>query len=602
MISPQDYRRLKIFFQKDERKKVIYLISIIILATLSTVTMVGAIYPLLNVLSNPSYIFSNKFISRVYDFISPSSEQQFIIFLATISLLLIVCSNLMQIYRVWLTSRIILLKVHSISTKLMSLYLRQDYEYLEHKSAEELSSKVLSETMEVVNHFIRPITDMFSAALTILSILALLFLLKPVVALIVFSVFGSFYGAILFSTKIYLEKQGMKRTEANLFRYSIVNEAFKAIKYIKFRGKEQNYISTYSKSAHSMANAFAKIQFIAQVPHYILHMLGFSLLIASIIHFLMRTGSSTQNGLLEILPTLGLFAFAGQRILPEISKIYSARSLMLSTRHSAKLLSGDIINLSRSNQINSCQMPTINEFVNLRLSEVSYQYQNTERLALSNISLSIKRGEKIGIVGRSGSGKSTLVDVILGFRQCAAGLVTVNGEKLDEYLAEAWRAKIGYVPQDVRLIEGSIADNIIFYDPIDQNKLSNALESTKIKNFGLNDDSNELNGELVSLASNLSGGQRQRVAAARALYNDPDILIFDEATSSLDNITQQYHIKLIESFPKEKTVLIVAHRLKNVMSLDRIIIMKNGKIVGDDNPQRLSEENLEFKELLKGEM
>ena len=483
----------------------------------------------------------------------------------------------------------------------MTLYLRQNFEYFENTSAEELSSKVLSETMELVNHFIRPIADMFSAALTILSILILLFILKPTVALIVFSVFGSFYGIILFSSKIYLEKQGLKRTQANLFRYTIVNEAFRAIKYIKFRSKEKNYITSYSNAAHTMADAFAKIQFVAQVPHYALHMMGFSLLIVAIIHLLLGAESSTQNGLLEVLPTLGLFAFAGQRILPEISKMYSARSLMLGTRHSAKLLSEDILKLTDNSKDTSWQLQTFNEFYELVLSDVSYQYHNTERLALEKISLKIKRGEKIGIVGRSGSGKSTLVDVILGLRQSTSGEIYVNGEELDEYLVEAWKEKIGYVPQDVRLIEGSIADNIMFYDPIDHSRLSYGIKSANIDGISEYEDI-FVNKELKSLARNLSGGQKQRVAAARALYNNPEILIFDEATSSLDNITQQYHINLIENFQKEKTVLIVAHRLKNVMSLDRIIVMKDGKIVEDDVPQRLKGENLEFQKLLKGEM
>ena len=602
MINTEDYKRFKVLLGKEEVKNLYYVGCVIILASISTVMMVGAIFPLLNTLSNPEYILENKILNNVFLEFNFDSEKQFMLYLSGLALFLIIFSNVMQIYRVWLISNKILMKIHSLSAALVQTYLTQSYEKLDTLNYEQLKSKILSETVEVVNNYIRPITDLVSALLTILSISALLLVLKPIVTIYVILVFFTFYGFILFASKIYITRQGQIRTESNLKRFNTVKEAFNLIKLIKLRDKEKHFLELYSSEAKVMTRAFSRIQFVSQVPHYVLHMLGFSILILAVVKLTLDASESMQQGLLDALPTIGLFAFAGQRMLPEVSKIYAARSLMLGTRYSASLLVSDIEKLKKSEVSERLVNQDKLEFSKISLVDLSYNYGSSTTPALDRVSININRGEKVGIVGQSGSGKSTLVDVIVGLRYPTSGNISVDGVNICPKNVYSWKSNIGYIPQDIVLMDDTIVNNILFHEPFDKDKFDECIKKVGLFESQRSDSRHTGSIKMNDNALQLSGGQRQMVAAARAMYTDPDLIIFDEATSSLDNISQENMIKFIERIPNQKTVIVVAHRLKNVMALDKVVVLKNGSVVGYDSPKELQLKNIEFQKLLQGEL
>jgi ATP-binding cassette, subfamily B, bacterial PglK len=237
---------------------------------------------------------------------------------------------------------------------------------------------------------------------------------------------------------------------------------------------------------------------------------------------------------------------------------------------------------------------------NLRLNKVSFTYPNREEAVLKEINLEIRWGESVGLVGPSGTGKSTLVDIILGLLKPSAGQVLIDGKDIFQNL-EYWHKKIGYVPQNVYLRDDTIKSNIALGLPeteINQIALQRAISLSKVDKFieSLPDGLETIVGEQ---GVQLSGGQRQCIGIARALYHDPEILILDEATSSLDNASENQISNMLETLYGKKTLIIVAHRLSTVRNCDQIIFMEQGSITGKGSFETLQEQHSGFKKLVE---
>jgi ABC-type multidrug transport system fused ATPase/permease subunit len=222
------------------------------------------------------------------------------------------------------------------------------------------------------------------------------------------------------------------------------------------------------------------------------------------------------------------------------------------------------------------------EFSELEIRDLKFNYAGTQSEALAGVSVSIKRGEAVGLVGQSGSGKSTLVDVLLGFLTPQAGSVLVNGTDIESSL-QWWRSRVGYVPQSIFLTDDTLRRNVAFGLPeeeIDENSVRTALRSAQLEEFvsSLPEGENTMVGER---GVRLSGGQRQRIGIARALYNNPEVLVLDEATSSLDTETEHGVMQAVQALQGDKTVIIVAHRLSTVEYCDRLYRLDEGRIVDE---------------------
>jgi len=286
----------------------------------------------------------------------------------------------------------------------------------------------------------------------------------------------------------------------------------------------------------------------------------------------------------DALPIIALFAAAAFRVLPSINRIISSVQDLQFSRPIVSTLYGDfLLDVGRIEE----GQERIEQFQTLRMDAVSFGYEGTTDASLRGVSLHVDRGEAVGIVGQSGAGKSTLVDVLLGLLHSAQGSILVNGVPLADIRRE-WQNSIGYVPQTIYLADDSVRRNValgIPDDEIDDSRLWLALESAQLADFirGLPEQLETLVGER---GSKLSGGQRQRIGIARALYHDPQVLILDEATSSLDLDTERGVMNAVESLHGVKTVIIVSHRLSTVEYCNRIYVVDDGRVV-EEGPHRV---------------
>ena len=223
---------------------------------------------------------------------------------------------------------------------------------------------------------------------------------------------------------------------------------------------------------------------------------------------------------------------------------------------------------------------------NLRVSNLSFSYEGTQRTVLESINLDLHAGQMIGFVGMSGAGKSTLIDCILGLIVPSSGNLIIDGVKITNKNVKNWQKNIGYVPQVIYLLDASLRENIAFgisIDFIDEEKLGNAIKKAQLSDF-VSDLPKGLDTFVGERGVRLSGGQRQRIGIARALYNDPSVLVLDEATSALDNETESEVMNAVESLQGSRTILIIAHRLSTIKNCDYIYKLENGKVISDGDP------------------
>jgi ABC-type multidrug transport system fused ATPase/permease subunit len=286
--------------------------------------------------------------------------------------------------------------------------------------------------------------------------------------------------------------------------------------------------------------------------------------------------------------------------MPELSKIYQSlayiqtSSAVVNAVHEDLLLRKNVASLPKSH------FTGLGLKQQLRLDAVSYSYPNSDQVGLHNISVSIRAGEKIGIVGSTGAGKTTLADVILGLLKPNKGQLVTDGTEITSGNVRAWMQSVSYVPQDIFLTDASVIENIalgVQPETIDQERIRRAARIARIDQFITKDLPHGYQTAIGERGIRLSGGQRQRIGIARALYRDSDLIVFDEATSALDNLTEAEVIEAIDALPGDKTVLMIAHRLTTVKRCDRIIMLDKGHVVGCDSWDALMAGNASFEKM-----
>lgn len=580
-----------------ERRNALLVLLIIIASAISSAVMVGSIMPFLAALARPEYIHNNNVLSYFYDEFGFETDYQFLIALGIASLAVIFVATAVQVLRTWAVTRFSTMRIHTLSSRLLSAYLRQPYEFFLQTHSTSLSTVILSESQQVVNQFLRPIADMIASVLTILAIVALLVWVNPVVAVIAFSALGTLYFATFAITRRQLSSLGKVRLLTNRERFRITNEALGGVKAIKLAGKEAAYLSRFDESSRQFARALAIVGTLSEAPNYILQAVAFGGAIVFCLALVSAEGLQHGNALDSLIPTLGLFAFAAQRIMPELGKAYRGFTQVQNAGPSVLAIHADLaLETSADSLACECAKP-VRLSRELRLENIAYTYPAAAARGLDNVSLTIRAGEKLGVVGSTGAGKSTLADVILGLLGPQSGTFVVDGTPVAGDSVRAWQRSVGYVPQDIFLSDSTIAENIAFgvaRERIDMERVRKAAGIAKIDTFIEHELPNAYQTLIGERGVRLSGGQRQRLGIARALYEDADLILLDEATSALDNLTEREVMAAVNNLPGEKTLILIAHRLTTLRACDRIVLLKRGRISRVGTWAELIESSAEF--------
>jgi len=570
----------KLLFLLDNRERKIAFLLLIMIITMALADMIGvaSILPFISVLSNPELIETNSILNNFFkasNNFGVQSYQQFFFILGALVFITLILSLALKAFVIYFQVRFIQMREYSVGKRLVEGYLCQPYSWFLSRHSAELGKTVLSEVQQLISNGLNSFISLIAQSIVAVALIILLIIVNPMLAIIVGFTLATAYVMIFYIVRNYLNQTGKERLKNNQLRFIAINEAFSATKEIKVGGLEQVYIQNFSKSAKTYAETQSSAAVVGILPRYILEAIAFGGILLIILYYIKHTGNFNS-----VLPIISLYVFAGYRLMPALQQIYSSFTKLTFVGPSLDKVIEDLKNIKSFEKDQDHGILLFDKFINLK--NISYEYPNSQRTALKDISLNIPAKSMIGFVGPTGSGKTTLVDILLGLLEPQKGIIEIDGKILKDENKKSWQRSIGYVPQNIYLSDDTIARNIAFgvdQKNIDYNLVEKVSKIAQLHSF-VNDELPEK--YLTTIGERgvrLSGGQRQRIGIARALYHKPKVLILDEATSALDNQTEKEVMDAVSNkINKDLTIILIAHRLNTVKNCHMIYKLDKGQL------------------------
>jgi ABC-type multidrug transport system fused ATPase/permease subunit len=556
----------------------IYL-SLILLLSIATsileIISIGAVMPFLAVIMTPEklLILDNYYLQTLFVLLKIRNSQDLLLAVTIAFVSLALIAGGMRLLLLWSNTRLACLMGLDISLSIYKKTLYQPYSIHIAKNSSSLISGIANKTNIMTNNIIMPTLILTSSAIMLFVILISVVWINPIIAIITFGGFSLVYYLVVKFTKLRISENSIKISQNSTNVIKSLQEGLGGIRDVIIDGSQELYCKTYQKADFLWRNAESNNIFISHSPRYILESLG--ILLIAILAYALTADPDKLN---DAIPLLGLLAMSAQKALPLLQHIYSS----LTNIRGAQSSLSDILDLLNQEIPIICQPKQKIVFdKEVRLSDLSFSYKPGGPFVLEKVNYVISKGVRLGIVGSSGSGKSTLIDIIMGLLQPTDGSLEVDDTKIDSLNLRSWQVNIAHVSQSIFISDASVAENIAFGVPseeIDYDKVEKAAKSASLHNSIITWP-NTYNTVLGERGSMLSGGQRQRIGIARALYKESDVIIFDEATSALDLDTEASIIAAIEKLGRDKTVIMIAHRLSTLENCDEVIEVKNKNII-----------------------
>ncbi|MCL2764378.1 MAG: ATP-binding cassette domain-containing protein [Treponema sp.] len=525
---------------------------------------ISAIMPFITVASNPD-VLNEGYYKYAFDLFGFTDKNAFIIFFGLVIIIFYVFRSFYNILYTYILNRYSLGTYRILSLNLFKIFCSIPYKNFVQKNAGEIIQTINTETVKV-SRLLMFCLQVFSELFTVLLLYSLLIIVNWRMSLILTAILLVVTLIVLVSLVEISRRQGKKTTEAVLRQSRILHEAFYNYKFIKLRGNERDFYESYDSSARSAVRASIISTTLGVLPRNFLENFGFSLLICIIVFITWSMGTPEV-----IIPVISMYALALYRMLPAITRMLSYFNEIAFNYNAL-----DLYYNSMNQEVEKEDDIKLDFKKSFTVDSVDFKY-NTGNDVLKNTSLEVIKGESIAITGESGSGKSTLVDIIIGIHKPNSGNLYSDGVRITNENIRSWRKKIGYIPQNIYLFDGTVADNVTFSAEYNEERLIESLKMANIWDFLLKNDG--INTQVGEGGIQLSGGQKQRIGIARALYTNPEILVLDEATSSLDNETESKIMDEIYDLSRDKTLIIIAHRLSTVERCNRKILLDNGAII-----------------------
>lgn len=571
-------KKLLYLLSSHEKKRAILLMFLIIIMALIDTIGVASILPFIAVLVNPDLVETNIILYNLFEIfglLGVETVREFLFALGIAVFILLISSLIFKSLIIYAQSRFIEMRQYSIAKRLVETYLHQPYSwFLNHHSA-DLGKNILSEIDYIVQGGLKPFLEIVSRGVVIIGLVSLLFVANPIIASIICLLLGGAYCLIFLFIRGYLNQLGERRVNSNKLRFLAITEVFGAVKEVKVGGLEKIYIKRFSDPAQIFARTNASTAVISQLPRFVLEATAFGGMLLIILFMMSQTGSFN-----DALPLISLYVYAGYRLMPALQQIYSYFIELRLVGPSLDILSEDIKNFDTPNL--NYEQNKIFIKKDIILKNVNFSYPNTSRITLKNLNMTFPCKTTVGIIGTTGSGKTTTVDIILGLLKPQEGCLKIDGNLITDNNIRSWQKSIGYVPQQIYLSDDTIAANIAFgEDPktIDYSIVEKVSKIANLHNFVLEELPNNYQTKIGERGIRLSGGQRQRIGIARALYHNPQVLILDEATSSLDNQTEKAVMDAVDNLQMEITIIIIAHRLNTVKNCNNIFVLEKGELI-----------------------
>jgi ABC-type multidrug transport system fused ATPase/permease subunit len=571
------HKILTILTGKEKRQLFLLLVLMFSMALFQALG-VASVLPFISLVMNPELITQNSYLNSFYQYLQFKNTSSFIIFIGLAMLFIILFGNFISALATYAKFRFVWNNNNNISQRLLKHYLFQPYKFFLTRNSSDLTKNILTEVQTLTSGYLIPLLDFASRLLIIVVIVTMVLIVDPLITIFAVIILGGSYLLIYWLIRKKLSLKGKGRLAANRERFKIVSEAFGGIKELKASGRENYFLEKYAGASSQLSNLQAWNALVGFIPKYVLESVAFGSVIALVLILLIFKGEAQS-----VIPLVSFFAFAGYRLMPAIQDVFQTSTQIKFNQATLDHIYQEMINIKTQSlsekDINKNPQP-LDFKQQIKLENITFSYSSMEDKVLEDVNITIKKNQKVGIVGATGAGKTTLVDILLGLFIPEKGQMTVDGIRIDEENVQSWQCILGYVPQQIYLSDDTITGNIAFGIPdsqVDFEKVKKAASIARLDDFinRLPDGYDTVVGER---GVRLSGGQMQRVGIARAVYHDPQILILDEATSALDNITEKEFLEALEALAEVKTLIIIAHRFNTVKNCDTIIMLDEGRV------------------------
>jgi ATP-binding cassette subfamily B protein len=531
------------------------------------VLTIGAVLPFLMALTSPQSILEHTLAQPFIAFFSIANSGELLLALTIAFGSASLIAGIMRVILLWANTQFSSRTGADLSINIYRRTLYQPYSVHISRNTSEVISGVLIKANQVINSVLSPILMLISSTIMLITIFVTLLVVDHVVALLVLGGFGLIYAVIIKHTRKNLLANS-KRIGLELdLSIKALQEGLGGIRDVLIDGSQSTYCNIYRTADLRMRRAQANTLFISQTPRYMIEALGM-VLIATIAYTLTRHSGMQSN----TIALLGVVALAAQRMLPVSQQAYNSWSMICGSQSPLR----DTLDLLDQPLPPHAEEPTTDPLSftsEIRLRQLSFRFGTQTPWVLSKVEMCIFKGQRVGFIGQTGSGKSTLLDIIMGLLTPTDGGLEVDGVPITPLNQRAWQALVAHVPQSIFLADSSVAENIAFGIPrkeIDLGRVRSAARQAQIDKL-IESWPSAYDTTVGERGIKLSGGQRQRIGIARALYKQAEVIIFDEATSSLDNETEAAVMLAIEELGKHLTILIVAHRLSTLRICDQVV-------------------------------
>ncbi|GEO97944.1 ABC transporter ATP-binding protein [Methylobacterium haplocladii] len=561
-----------------DRRRLVLLLLALAGAALFEVVGVASVVPFLTLVGDPSASGRIPYLGAIRETFGLTDDRGFLLATGFAALAAILATSVINAVLSFAQLLFTHLTGYGFARRLLAAYVDRERLFFARTNSAELAKNVLSETDRLVVGVLTPTMVIASRGASALAVIVFLILYQPRLALLLGGGFGGLYVVIFWVMRTRLARIGARAVADNERRYRIVQETFGALTELKLYGRAEAFSAGFDAPARAYARASAESLVTGQLPRFVIESVAFGGVIVVVL-FALSQNYDTAG----MLPLLGLFAFAGYRMLPAFQNVFNSLALIRFYLPAVTVIVDELKAERPPRPRGRERLPFAKS---IHIEGLGFDYE-PGRTTLDAIDLTIPANATVGLVGRTGSGKSTLVGLVLGILTPTRGTIRIDGVALDETTLPAWQNRIGYVPQDVFLIDGTVADNIaigIAAGEVDQLAIERAARLAGIDAFilGLPDAYATGVGER---GARLSGGQRQRIGIARALYHDPDVIVFDEATSALDAETETAVMAALGALAGTRTIIMIAHRLTSLRHADTVHVLEAGRLVASGPPE-----------------
>ncbi len=560
------------------RAKMVGVLGLILFNGVLQLVGVTSVFPFFALAADPERLQKSKLGAAILHHLPPLTTNQLLVWTGCFAIAMLIIASVGSLVSEVLRIRYAYGFCHWLRRRLFESYASQPYSFFLRRNTAELNQRMFDVQMFIQNVLL-PVGEILTRLVIVVLLIAAVFVVQPWVAFGSTVIFGGFYLLVF----VWLRPR-TREVSNGLQHYTVgfwknTNQFLQGIKTVLVHGKSRHFMDRALEHSARIGDFSSKIPIYSNGPRYLIEPVAFGGLMAVVVFLALRGRSFS-----DILPNLTVMAFAGYRLLPALQLLYAQVVTIAANNYTLKQLEEEILEIEKlvpAAVIAPAGKPLAFQ-KKLRLENITFQYASATAPVLINFSVEISKNESVGIAGSSGSGKSTLVDLILGLHQPQSGVIRVDEEPLTGKNLDAWRRLIGYVPQDIYLLDDTIEANIAFgIDPkqVDAAALREAALGAQILDFIEKDLPQGMQTSVGERGVRLSGGQRQRIGLARALYHRPQVLILDEATSALDHQTELAVMETIHRLQGTLTIITIAHRLSTLERCDRVIRLDKGKIV-----------------------